>query len=190
METIGQRQDLNTTEADTAHRRVDAILRAYGVQHAAFRGIQTQRILTTALNQKTDSPKPLESVAAQIVLHELQAGLEKLGESIASEDAAINSHRLLIALKKTPIPLDYPDAILGHAPLPSDQINALRSLYNIQNRPALKRSSMGAPKLRFESIDGMTSQAVALFDKIPFSKNALALLGIVLVFFLVYFYAK
>ncbi len=181
---------LNTTEADIAYRRVDAILRAHGIDHAAIRGAHTQRIVTQAVQANHSASQQLESVAAEQLLNELQRGFEQITASIQRGDASINRNRLLIALPKTKIPTDHPEALLGLDKLTAEESNALHRAYYTQTSPALKRSSMGASALRFESIDEVTSQTIALFEKLPLLKKALPWLASGLAIFLIYQFAK
>lgn len=181
---------LNTTEADIAYRRVDAILRAHGIQHAAIRGAHIQRIVTEAVQAKHPASQQLETVAAEMLLKELQLGFEQIGASIQRGDVTVDRNRLLTALRKTSIPANHPEALLGIDELTADESNALQRAYYTQTSPALKRSSMGASALRFESIDEVTSQTIAIFEKLPLLKKALPWLGVGLIIFLVYQFAK
>ncbi len=190
METIIQSPGLNTTEADIAYRRVDAILRAYGVHHAAVRAVHIQRILSEAVRQQSNTSEQLEAVAAGILLQELQTGLSKLAATIHDDVTSIHRHSLLISVKKAQIPLDHPETLLGLAPLSGEAAFALRRAFHTQNHPVLRRSSMGPPTLRFESIDGLTSRILTLLDSIPFLKQALPSVGVLLVFLVVYLFAK
>lgn len=190
MDALVERPGLKTPEADIAYRRIDAILRAYGVQHAALRGLHTQRLLVEAVEQQPRTDKPLEAIAAGLLLLELQTGLTHLTVLLSDETASVNRDRLLIAVKKTLIPANYPDVLLGHAQLDDAEAEALRLAFHTQNKLVLKRSSMGAPTLRFESIDGLTSRVIDFLDRIPYLMRALPVAGIGLILIVIYHFAK
>ena len=190
MDPIGDSHPLNTAEVDLAYRRVDAILRAYGMQHSAIRSAHTQRILSIITQANHPPTSHLEASAAQMVLEEIQQGLSKLSESIAKDGSKVDQDRLLIAVKKAQLPVDIPDALLGLTALTEEQTHKLRSAYASHHRPVLKRSSMGAAALRFESIDGITSRISEFISKIPFLKTTLPLVGALLLGLLIYWFAK
>ena len=71
METLVVGPRLSSNAANVAYRRIDALLRAYGIQHAAVRGVHTHRILREALGTPGGAETPLEATAARIVLDEV-----------------------------------------------------------------------------------------------------------------------
>ena len=184
-------RDFQSEASDIAFRRIDSILRAHGLNHSAIRAGHCQRILHKALAQAgPESKLPIETRASQLLFSELDNGLEALARSIQPAPEPLDRHRLLIAINRCRIAQQHPDALLGLAQLPAAEATQLREIYQTQHIPELKRRSMGAPTLRFETLDDVTSTTTALFGKWPLSRKLTPLLWLLLLLLLVYLFAK
>jgi len=181
--------DLKTGEADLAYRRLDAVLRAYGIRHAAIRGNEVQRLLVEAVRSHAGAVQSLESFAAEKVFSELDAGLKRIMHSLPLDEAA-DRNRVLTALRKSKIPLKHPEALLGKEDLSEGELNRLAQIYKARTSPALNRSSMGAPTLRFESIDELSRRIAVYVGKIPFGEKVLTTVAVLLFFLFVYLFAR
>lgn len=166
-------------------------MRAYGVSHSAIRSQHCQRILDSALSEAVDNnEQPIESIASQRLFHELEKGLEGLQSGIVQQNATIDRHRLLMAINRCRIAQKFPDALLGLKALPQAQADALKETYEIQHVPELKRRSMGAPTLRFETLDDVTSGTTAFFEQWPIARRIVPALLAFLLILIVYQFAK
>ena len=184
-------RNFQSEASDIAFRRIDSVLRAHGLSHSAIRARHCQRILSNALTQAgTDNETSVETRASQLLFNELDRGLEALARAIEPAPEPLDRHRLLIAINRAGIAQKYPDALLGQGQLPAEEAAELRELYQTQHIPELKRRSMGAPTLRFETLDEVTSTTTALFGKWPLSAKLIPLLWALLLFLLVYLFAK
>ncbi|MEM8867338.1 MAG: hypothetical protein AAGC73_03635 [Verrucomicrobiota bacterium] len=188
METSLDRSLLKE-EADTAFRRLDAILLAYGIRHAAIRSTHCQRILRQAqgLREPTSS---LESDAVNLLFEELEQGITRMHHSIEIEPDAAYRNRLLVSINRTNIAIENPEAILGLSKLNEEQCRTLAFAYKAQYVPELKRRSMGAPALRFEGIDGVTSGTTQIFANYPLFQKLAPALGAACLLLIVYLFAK
>jgi len=190
METLSEYPELNEAESDIAYRRVDAMLRAFGLEHAAIRGGQTHRILRTSIDIQRKSGQPLEAIAAARVFEELTSGLAQLTSHLSELGDALSEEKLLLALRKTDIPRKHPQVLLGSESATPAELEALVATYRTQNMPEVKRMSMGAPTIRFETIEEVTSTTYALIERVPLL-NKLVPLGIAAGFlFVMYTFAQ
>lgn len=181
--------DLKTAEADLAYRRIDAILRAYGIRHAAIRGNEVQRVLVEAVRSHAGAAQSLESFAAEQVFLELDTGLGRILQTLPLEET-VDRNRVLTALRKSRIPLNHPEALLGKEYLCEDELKQLGQIYKARTSPPLKRSSMGAPTLRFESIDELSRRIALLISKVPFGEKMLTSVAVLMFFLFVYLFAR
>jgi len=190
MASVIQNPEINKTSTDIAYRRIDSLLRAYGLQHAAIRGLQTQRILSTAIAIQRNTQEPLEAIAAKEVFKEMQSGLSQLSEHLPELGETRSTEKLLLALRQTDIPKTNPQILLGNEAPDAPHLTRLTETYRIQNMPEVKRMSMGAPTLRFESLEEVTEQTSALFDRFPILRKLVPVAMTALFVFLIYTFAK
>lgn len=190
MESIITDETLNSPEVDIAYRRVDALLRSFGLQHSAIRATQAQRILTESLVIKFAKGGALEAIAADKVFQEISHGLRRLKEDLAPLEDGLSNEKLLLALYKTDIPKKHPYVLLGHESASSDELQQVHAAYRSQNMPEVRRRSMGAPTIRFETIEEMASQTQAVFERLPLLSRLLPLGLVAVFFFIIYSFAR
>jgi hypothetical protein len=153
--------------ADLAYRRIDALLRAYGLNHAVVRSRYANQILENALTDSTEPTANLEARAAAIVLHDIDTNLNAIAEHLKTIGVVSERDALLLALRKTGIPSDRPDAIIGHGKLGKAEIETLAAVLRVQPSTVIKRVSMGAPTIRFTSIDEVTGSTIRVMSRFP-----------------------
>ncbi|MEM7791399.1 MAG: hypothetical protein AAF546_08355 [Verrucomicrobiota bacterium] len=178
-----------TMEADFAFRRVDAILRAYGIKHAVVRSAHSQRLLQEAIESRVEGAD-LQSIASQLVFAELDRGIEMIDRSIQIEPDKTNRNRLLVAINRARIADENPEALLGLRELNTEEARLLAFVYRAQYVPELKRRSMGAPALRFEGINGVTTGTSQIFTRSRLLLQLSRALGIACLFLIIYLFAK
>lgn len=166
MEAVMQSKAFNTNDADSAYHRIDALLRAYGIKNAAIRGHYSQRILQEALQQKPSS-EHLESYVAQITIAKIRQGVEQLATHMTTVDETVDMDNFYLALQRSKIPQMYPDVILAQETLNQQAMTLVRKHYDIQATPSIRRISMGASPLRFDSIDEVTGSTSRLLKGKP-----------------------
>jgi hypothetical protein len=101
----------------------------------------------------------------------------------------ISDEKLLLALSKTDIPNMHPDVILGHNAPNEAILKEMILKFRSQNMPSVQRMSMGASTLRFETIEEVTSQTAALFNKIPFVRQLVSVFFAAIFFYIIYLFA-
>ncbi|MEM1222428.1 MAG: hypothetical protein AAGH40_06655 [Verrucomicrobiota bacterium] len=176
-------------ETDLAFRRLDAILRAYGIKHAVVRSIHCQRLLEKSIEDgRQDSD--LQSIASKLLFAELDHGIEMIDRAIEIEPDERNRNRLLVAINRARIADNNPEALLGLKELNTEEARLLAFIYRAQYVPELKRRSMGAPALRFEGINGVTTGTTQIFARSRILLKLSRVLGIVCLFLIIYLFAR
>ncbi|WP_269522792.1 hypothetical protein [Coraliomargarita parva] len=183
---------IQQADTDLAYQRVEAILRAYGIRHAAVRGLHTQRILFEALDAKTrnNNPKALDAIAADRTLDEIEAGLARISPELVDGADKIDTNKLLLAIRRAQVPARQPEVLIEGAPLGPEDTQQLRDLYRLQLVPELRRRSMGAPTLRFETIEDVATTTTAVFGRVPLLRKLGPALLLILMVWIVYIFSK
>lgn len=190
LESVNPYPEINQRGSDIAYRRVDSMLRALGLQHAAMRGIHTHRIITASIVIWRNTGQPLEAIAAEMTLSEIKSGLHILTQQLTVLRKQLTHETLLLTLRKTDIPNQYPEVVLGHT-APNEQIlSQLMTEFQTQNMPMVQRMSMGASTLRFETMEEVTSHTAAFFHKVPILFKLLFFGSIVAFYYVIYLFAK
>jgi hypothetical protein len=191
MDALTSERVFFSEQANVAYNRIDALLRAYGVQHAAVRAVHAHRILHNSFAQALPEPADPEVIATHLVLDDISRALDGIADQMSRDGhEPVEKDRLFIAVRKSGIPRDHPEVFLGSAQLHEDDLNELRRVYEIQPAPRIQRMSMGAPVLRFESIDEVAEGTSAAFGKIPFFRRLVQALAAFGLLFIVYTFAK
>jgi hypothetical protein len=181
---------LNQSSADRAYQRVDALLRAYGISHSAVRSQHCLDILEEAIQATPQDKESLESLAAQIALNRLRQGVDKLLAGVVPGIDSANHNDFYLALQADLMPQKHPDFILGDE-VPDDvRCQSIRARYDSQSTPTLRRISMGASALRFDSIDGVAGSTEQFFQRYPFLRTYLKLILTGLMLSIIYTFAK
>lgn len=175
---------------DIAYDRVNALLRAFGIQSSSIRSTEAQRILAAAVQTESTSSQPLETIVAETVYREIHKSLNTLSSLLSESSEGASHEKLLLALKLTNIPHKHPQVILGVDLPTEEELVILKQVYRRQNFPKVKRSSMGPSALRFESIDEMTTQTSALLTRFPALRWAIQISLLGLITFILYTFVR
>ncbi|MDQ8195215.1 hypothetical protein QEH59_12320 [Coraliomargarita sp. SDUM461004] len=189
METINKLE--HSANADQAYGRIDALLRAYGFSHSVSRSQYCLHILDQALADYNNHPEQaLESLAATITLERIRTGVEKILLEAELSTESLNVEDVYLALQAARIPQDAPEIILGNSPADGARLQAIRMHYESQSKPTLRRISMGAPSLRFDTIDEVTDSTERFLQQHPLLLHTLKLTLVMSIIYLVYIFAK
>jgi hypothetical protein len=176
---------------DRAYQRIDALLRAYGFSHSAVRSRYCLEILADAQHTRTTDNEALETLAARIALSRIRTGVEKIMIAVGLTVESVDLEDFYLALQAAGIPQDAPEIILeGQQAKDKAMLQEIRLNYKNQAKPTLRRISMGASSLRFDTIDevtGSTERFLASHPKLTQLLKA-SLIGASL--YIVYLFAK
>jgi transcriptional regulator of aromatic amino acid metabolism len=174
-----------------AFERVDALLRAYGFSHSAVRSRYCLEILTEAQQALITNGEALETLAARITLNRIQTGVGKIMIAAGFAVESIDMEDFYLALQAAGIPKDAPEIILeGKQPKDKAVLEQIRRNYESQAKPTLRRTSMGASSLRFDTIDEVTGSTERFLQQHPALTRLLKASLIFTTFYLVYIFAK
>ncbi|MGZ0656124.1 hypothetical protein ACWPKO_09245 [Coraliomargarita sp. W4R53] len=192
MEALSQAQSApdRSQMTDRAYGRVDALLRAYGFSHSVVRSQYCLRILEQALQELSPAGDSLETLAARITLNRIKVGVEKIMTDVGVSIESVKPEDFYLALQAAGIPQNAPEIILAKDVPDDAQLQQIRLHYESQAKPTLRRISMGAPSLRFDTIDEMTGSTERFLQKYPKLVPLLKLILISATFYLVYIFAK
>lgn len=190
VESVNSYPEISREESDIAYRRVDSMLRALGLQHAALRGIHTYRIVTASLVIWRTTGQPLEAIAADMTQKEIKNGLQRLTQQLPELSEQLTEETLLLTLQKTGIPNKYPEVLLGYADTDAFVLEQLDAEFQTQNMPMVQRMSMGASTLRFETMEEVTSHTAAFFQKYPILTKLLPIVMIIAFYYVIYLFAR
>jgi hypothetical protein len=181
--------DLQNESAHRAYQRIDALLRAYGIRNAAVRGEIALGILQESISATTQS-SALEALGASVVLNKLDKAILQLQPDRENAEDRGSQKKLYLAIQHTRLPQRRPDLLLGYAQAEPDELQRLENALLLRKSPSLRRQSMGAPTLRFEGIEEVTSTTTAFFERWPLLRTSAKLFGVSLMIVLVYQFAK
>jgi hypothetical protein len=192
METMSpdKRRHVYTPATDLAYGRIDALLRAYGINHSAARGQYCLRFLAEAEEQVESNEDGLESCAARIAMGRINQGVDAIIVAAGLSLENTNRENFHLALQASSIPQRHPEVILDSVPPDEAICKSIRSYYEAQDRPTLRRISMGASTLRFDAIDEVTQSTERFFQRHPLLRRLLKIILISLTIYLVYSFAK
>ncbi|MBT64433.1 MAG: hypothetical protein CML13_14620 [Puniceicoccaceae bacterium] len=192
METLSHLPaNTQTAQTDLAYNRIDALLRAYGFSHAVTRSRYCLEILEQALEASTqEEEQALETVAARIALRRIHSGVIAISEAAELATEAVSVEDLYLALQAAKIPQNAAEIILSGSSIDESRLETIRAHYQSQAKPSLRRTSMGAPSLRFDAIDEVTNSTERYLQKHPAVLKALKLSIASITLYIVYIFAR
>ncbi|WPJ97184.1 hypothetical protein SH580_05610 [Coraliomargarita algicola] len=178
-------------QTDLAYNRIDALLRAYGFSHAVTRSQYCLEILEEAIVASThEKEQALETVAARIALNRIRSGVTAVSNAAGLTEQPVSVEDLYLALQAAKIPQNAADIILANSPIDEPRLTAIRAHYQSQAKPSLRRTSMGAPSLRFDAIDEVTDSTERYLQRHPALLKALKLSIVSVTLYIVYIFAR
>lgn len=176
---------------DRAYQRIDALLRAYGFSHSAVRSHYCLEILEQAQGALVSSKDSLETLAARVSLNRIHSGVKKIMLAAGYSVDNVDLEDFYLALQAAGIPKNAPEIILeGQEVMDETALKEIRRNYESQAQPTLRRTSMGASSLRFDTIDEVTGSTERFLRNHPRLTHLLKASLIGATFYLVYLFAK
>ncbi|HBR92951.1 MAG TPA: hypothetical protein DEA90_02180, partial [Opitutae bacterium] len=103
---------------------------------------------------------------------------------------AVSVEDLYLALQAAKIPQNAAEIILSGSSIDESRLETIRAHYQSQAKPSLRRTSMGAPSLRFDAIDEVTNSTERYLQKHPAVLKALKLSIASITLYIVYIFAR
>lgn len=181
--------DLNDPYVDLAYRRIDSLLRAYGINNAAIRSQESHRILHDTLIEAPINAE-LEHCAALKTFANIELGMDRIAQALKLEADEVDFEKLRLAIQYSKTLQAEPKVLLATCQLTQVHESALKNSYARKIMPDLQRTSMGASVLRFDTIDDVTTSTGKLFTRLPWLRKAATVLLASSILFLIYHFAK
>lgn len=172
---------------DLAYRKVDGLLRSYGMRNTWYRHLRTREILVQAIRE-SDGSGDLERRVGELAQASVDAWFEKLAQASGFHSGHDRLERIRLAVLHEHFCERWPESFLA-GELNAEAVASLAA-FRMQPSPPLERSTLGPSTLDFGTAESVAEHARTVVHRWPVLRAVLFYGVMTLLAYIIYIFAR